>query len=131
MKNKKMILAALASAILATGCKQSNTADENTTGNTNVTSTAERIKGGLTNAWEKTKEVTTNALADVKEGTSNAWANTKYAVTNAWADIKESLGSTEDYTYDKKDEFVTGAQADLNALDQNKQRNRANKCCHV
>jgi hypothetical protein len=118
MKNKSMILAALASAILATGCKQSNTAEENTPGGTNVTSAAENIKAGATNAWEKTKEVTTNALADVKEGTTNAWADTKYAATNAWTDIKESLGSTEDYTYDKKDAFVTGAQADLNALDQ-------------
>jgi hypothetical protein len=118
MKSKSLILAALAGAILATGCKQSNTADENTTGDTNVTSTAENIKNGVTNAWEKTEEVTTNALADVKEGTTNAWANTKYAATNAWTNIKESLGSTEDYTYDKKDAFVTGAQADLNALDQ-------------
>ena len=102
-----MILAALASAILVTGCKPSNTTDENTTGDTNVTSTAENIKGGVTNAW-----------ADVKEGTTNAWANTKYAATNAWTSIKESLGATEDYTYGKKDAFVTGAQADLNALDQ-------------
>ena len=55
-----------------TGCKQSNTAGENATGNTNVTSTAENIKAGVTNAWEKTKEVTTNAMADVKEGTTKA-----------------------------------------------------------
>jgi peptidoglycan hydrolase CwlO-like protein len=85
MKSKSMILAALASAILVTGCKQSNTAGENTTSDTNVTSTAESIKEGA---------------------------------TNAWADVKESLGSTADYTYDKKDEFVTNAQADLDALDQ-------------
>jgi len=107
MKSKSLVLAALASVILATGCKQSNTAVENTTSDTNVTSTAENIKAGVTNVWEKTKEVTTNALADVKEGT-----------TNAWVDIKESLGATEDYTYDKKDAFMTGARADLNALDQ-------------
>jgi hypothetical protein len=118
MKSKSMILAALAGAILATGCKQSNTAGENTASDTNITSTTENIKEGVSNAWAKTKEVATNALSDVKEGTTNAWANTKYAATNAWTDIKESLGSTEDYTYDKKDEFVTGAQADLNALDQ-------------
>src|SRR5665213_3560720 len=117
MKGKSLILAALAGAILATGCKQSNTADENTTGDTNVTSTAENLKTIVTNARDETKEVTTNALTDVKEGTTNAWAHTKYAVTNAWTNIKESLGATEDYTYDKKDEFVTGAQADLNALD--------------
>ena len=79
------MLAALAGAILATGCKQSSTADENTTGDTNVASTADNIKEGATNAWEKTKAVTTNVLADVKEGTTNAWANAKSAVTNAWS----------------------------------------------
>lgn len=40
-----MILAAQASAILATWCKQSNTVGENVTGDTNVTSTIENIKG--------------------------------------------------------------------------------------
>lgn len=113
-----MILAALAGAMLATGCKQSNTADVNATGDTNAPSTAENIKDGVTNAWEKTREATTNVVAEVQAGTTNAWANTKSAVTNAWADIKESLGAADNYTYDKKVEFVTGAQADLNALDQ-------------
>ncbi len=118
MKSKLTIFAALASAILVTACNQSNNAGESTTGDTNVTSTAENIKDGVTNAWGKTKEVTTNVLADMKEGTTNAWANAKYAATNAWTNIRESLGATEDYTFDKKDAFVTGAQADLNALDQ-------------
>jgi hypothetical protein len=96
MKNKALILAALTSAILATGCKQSSKTDENTTDTTNVTSTTKSIE----------------------EGATNAWANTEYASTNVWINIKESLGSTADYTYDKKDEFVTKAQADLDALDQ-------------
>ena len=126
MKSKSLILAALAGAILATGCKPSNTADENTTGDTNVTSMADNIQAGATNAWEKTKEATTNAMADMQEGTTNAWAHTKYAATNAWTNIKESLGATEDYTYDKKDAFVTGAQADLTALDQKMQALSAN-----
>lgn len=112
-----MMLVALASAVLATGCKQSSTADENTTGGTNLTSTVGNGKEGPTNAWEKTKAFTTNALADVKAGTTNAWANTKDAATNAWSNIKESLGATENYTYDRKDEFVASAQADLNAVD--------------
>lgn len=118
MKNKSMILAALAIAILATGCKPSNTAYENTTGDTNAMSTAENVKAGVTNAWEKTKEVTTNALAGMKQGTTNAWAHTKSATTNAWTNIRDSLGANEDYTYDMKAEFVAGAQANLNALDQ-------------
>ncbi len=113
-----MILVALASAVLVTGCKQSNTPDGSATGDTNVTTTAGSLQAGATNAWEKTKEVTTNVLADVREGATNAWANTKYAVTNTWADFTDSLGTNQDYTYDKKAEFVTGAQADLNALDQ-------------
>lgn len=113
-----MMLAALAGAILATGCKQSSSTDQNANGGTNVTSTTENLKEDATNAWAKTKEITTNTLADVQEGTTNAWANTKYAVTNAWADLTESLGTNQDYTYDKKAAFVTGAQADLNALDQ-------------
>lgn len=50
MKSKSMMLAALAGAVLMTGCKQSNTADENTAADTNVTSTAENIKAGATNA---------------------------------------------------------------------------------
>jgi len=50
MKSKSLVLAALASVILATGCKQSNTAVENTTSDTNVTSTAENIKAGATKA---------------------------------------------------------------------------------
>lgn len=54
---------------------------------------------------------------NIKEGATNAWQKTKDAATNAWADVKESLGSASDYTYDKKDEFVTKAQADLDALD--------------
>lgn len=118
MKNKSIMLAALAGAILATGCKQSDTTDQNANGGTNVTSTTDNLKDDATNAWAKTKEITTNTLAGVEEGTTNAWANTKYAITNAWANFTESLGTNQDYPYDKKDAFVTGAQADLNALDQ-------------
>jgi hypothetical protein len=46
-------------------------------------------------------------LANVKEGT-----------TNAWASIKDSLQSATDYTYDKKEDFVAGASADVAAVDQ-------------
>jgi hypothetical protein len=96
MNHKSIMLAALAGAILATGCKPSDTADENRSDGTNVTSTSENLKAGATNAW----------------------ANTKYAVTNTWADFTESLGASQDYPYDKKAAFVTSAQTDLNALDQ-------------
>ena len=108
MKNKSLVFGAFAVAILVTGCKQSNVVGENPaiseTNSVAVTSPADESG---TNAWEKAKETTTNAWASVKEG-----------ATNAWADIKDSAQSTADYTYDKKDEFVAKASADLNVLDQ-------------
>jgi len=111
MKNKPLILAAFVVTILATGCKQSNPADENSTGSdTNslsVTQQLENAKEIATNVWQKTKDTTTNAWSSLKEGT-----------TNAWADIKDSLQTTKDYTYDQKDTFVASASADLDALDQ-------------
>jgi hypothetical protein len=111
MKNKPLILAALAFGILAAGCKQSNPAAENSTASdTNsmtVTQQLQNAKEAVTNAWQETKDATTNAWANMKEGTSNAWA-----------DIKDSAQSTKDYTYDKKDAFVASASSDLDALDQ-------------
>jgi hypothetical protein len=111
MKNKLLILAALAVAISVMGCKQSNPTDENPgttdTNSLSVTQQLENAKEAATNAWQKTKEATTNAWASMKEGT-----------TNAWTDTKESLQSAADYTYDKKDAFVAAASADLDALDQ-------------
>jgi len=104
MKIKPSILTALAITAFATGCKQSNTADENST--------------ATTNAWQQTKTAATNDWAAVKQGATNAWANTKEATTNAWADIKDSMQTSKDYTYDKKDAFVADASADLNTLDQ-------------
>jgi hypothetical protein len=107
MKNKPLILAALVIATLPTGCKQSNPAGSDT----NSLSAA-------TNVWQKTKETTSNAWANVKEGTTNAWAHTEEATVNAWTDIKDSMQTTKDYTYDRKDEFVASASADLDVLDQ-------------
>ena len=111
MKNNLQILAALVATMLATGCKQSNPADENTppsdTNSMSVTQQLQNVKEVATNAWQKAKDTTTNAWASVKEGTSNAWA-----------DVKESMQPTADYTYDKKDAFVAAAKADLDALDQ-------------
>src|SRR5882672_6945557 len=122
MKNQLLIHAAFAVLILGTGCnKQSNSTMENpSTNDSNSLSVTQQLQGTkeiATNAWQKTKEVTTNTLADVKEGTANAWANTKKSTLEAWNDVKESVGSAADYAYDKKDEFVTKARADLDALD--------------
>jgi len=111
MKSKPLILAAFVIATLATGCKQSNPADENSTANdTNSMS--------VTQPLEHTKEVATNAWQNVKDTTTNAWSNLKKGTTNAWAGIKDSMQTTKDYTYDKKEAFVASASADLDALDQ-------------
>jgi hypothetical protein len=111
MKNKPLILAALAIASLATGCKQSNPTVENpAAGDTNSLSVTQQL--------QNTKEVATNAWQNVKDATTNAWFNAKEGTTNAWASFNESAQSAADYTYDKKDEFVAKAQANLNTLDQ-------------
>ncbi|HEY3931161.1 MAG TPA: hypothetical protein VGM58_02205 [Verrucomicrobiae bacterium] len=110
MTNISIILAALTIAVMAAGCKPSNPDENSLSGETNAPS--------ATNAWDKTKETATNSWAEVKEGATNAWATTKEATTNAWTDIKDSFQSTKDYTYDRKDDFVSSANADLNALDQ-------------
>ena len=111
MKNNLQILAALVATMLATGCKPSNQVDENAspsdTNSLSVTQQLQNAKEVATNAWQKVKDTTTNAWASGKEGT-----------TNAWADVKESVQSAADYNYDKKDDFVAKANADLNALDQ-------------
>ena len=111
MKSKPLILAAFVIATLATGCKQSNSADENPpASDTNSLSVTQQL--------ENAKEIATNAWQNVKDTTTNAWSNLKEGTTNAWADIKDSMQATKDYTYDQKDAFVAGANADLDALDQ-------------
>ena len=104
-------MAGLAIAILAAGCRQSNLAGEtpaiSDTNSMSATQQLQSAKNMATNVWQKTKEATTNAWASVKAGT-----------TNAWVDIRESLQPAADYTYEKKDAFVAGAKADLDALDQ-------------
>jgi hypothetical protein len=110
MKNKSLILAALAIATCVVGCKQSNTADENSTASDTNSQPAQQ--------FQNAKEVATNVLQQTKDATTNAWAKVKEGTTNAWADIKDSMQTTKDYTYDKKDAFVTSASADLDALDQ-------------
>jgi len=114
MKNKAFILAALAAAAIATGCNKSNT-DNSLNDSTNEPSTADNMKTDATNAWEKTKEVATNA-----------WDSTKTATAGAWEDIKDSLGATNNYAYDQKDQFVAKAKADLSDLDKKMQSAASN-----
>ncbi len=96
MKNKPLIVGMLAVAILASvGCKKTEMSDASTA-NGDTNSISDQVKEVATNAWQKTKEVT----------------------TNAWASMKESLTAVTDYTYDKKDAFVVGASADVDAVDQ-------------
>jgi hypothetical protein len=112
MKNQLLTMMALAAAMFAAGCKPASQPNENaTSGDTNSslssTQQSENVKDVTTNAWQKIKDTTTNAWENAKEGTSNAWDATK-----------GSLQPAVNYTYDKKDEFVTNATADLVILDQ-------------
>jgi len=99
MKGKLIFLAAFASMVLATGCKQSNQSDEPPTA-TNANSLS-----------------VTQQLQNAKEAATNTWQKVKDTTTNAWADVKESMKPVADYTYEKKDAFVANAKADLDALD--------------
>jgi hypothetical protein len=101
MKNKPLILAAFGvTALVLAGCQQSNTTKDNPavndTNSLSVTQQLQNAREAVTNALEKTKQVT----------------------TNAWANLKDSAQSAVDYTYDKKDAFVANANAELAALDQ-------------
>jgi hypothetical protein len=120
MQHKTLIITILSVAALAAGCKPASQTDENTSANNSQSpsSVSQTVKTDATNAWQKTKEATTDAWANVKEGTSNAWVNTKEVTTNAWSNFKEALQPAADYTYDKKDEFVTAAKADLKTMDE-------------
>jgi predicted nucleic acid-binding Zn-ribbon protein len=96
MKKTILLLTAVALVTAAVGCKKSGTDDNSMNGDTNPPTVSENAATMATNAWQKTKEGT----------------------TNAWAEIKESLSSTADYGYDKKQEFLTAATNDLAVLDQ-------------
>ncbi len=97
MKKNALILTALVIAIAAIGCKKSSPADDNTmAGDTNPPTMTQNATAMATNAWDKTKEAT----------------------TNAWAEIKDSMSSAADYTYDKKEAYLTDATNDLAKLDQ-------------
>ncbi len=99
----QLLIAALAIAALAAGCKKSTPADESSpasgtsSGSMSVTQSLQNAKEAFTNAWQKTKAATTNALENAKEVAQSA----------------------VDYTYDKKDAFAAKASADLESLDQN------------
>jgi hypothetical protein len=111
---RKKFIAGIASAgaicFLVAGCKQSN---------------PEPVAGAKTNdltapttSWQNVKESGSNAVENVKQAGEQTWNNVKEGSTQAWANAKESFASASDYTYDKKDEFVAKAQADLDAVDQ-------------
>ena len=104
INTKLLILTSLPVVMLVTGCNKQSDASSDYSSTNDSSSSAKEM---ATNAWQKTKEVTTNA-----------WEKTKTATVAAWTDMKESVGSTNDYTYDQKDEFVSKANADVSALDQ-------------
>jgi hypothetical protein len=111
MKSEDWIFATLITSTLATGCTRSNVSEESLspsdTNSLSITQQLENAKEIATNAWQTTKEVTTNVMANMEEAT-----------TNEWTDFKESLQPSTDYGYDRKDAFVAGASADVDAVDQ-------------
>jgi hypothetical protein len=104
MKKKSSLAALAVVALLQINCTELVQAQGT---NDTRSSFHQRAEEVVTNAWEKTKETTTNAWADVKRGT-----------TNAWSDFKESIQPASNYTYDKKNAFVSKARSDLDALDE-------------
>jgi hypothetical protein len=110
MKSKPLILAAVVIATLASGCKQSNPAEENP-------ATRDTNSSAVTQQLQNAGQTVTNVWRNVKDAATNAWENTKEATTNAWVDLKDSLQATKDYTYDQKDSYVASASVDLDMLD--------------
>jgi len=105
MPNKIIILGALAGVALVAGCnRKANPAGGNATAGTN--DSLQAAKAAATNAWQKTEAAATNA-----------WTATHAKLAEAWAGVQDTLGAVTDYTYEKKDDFVGKAGADLNALD--------------
>jgi hypothetical protein len=100
MKKQHLLALVLGMAGLAVGCnKSSNNPDDNS-------------------ATTNSSMSVTQEVQNIKEDSSNAWEATKEGASNAWASVKLSLQSSANYSYDKKDAFVTDAQADLAVLDQ-------------
>jgi hypothetical protein len=99
MKKQYLLALVLGVAGLAVGCnKSANPDDSSSATNSSMSATQE--------------------LQNIKVDSSNAWEETKEGASNAWASVKLSLQSSANYTYDKKDAFVTDAQADLAVMDQ-------------
>jgi len=101
MKSKPFICALAVLATLAAGCKQSTSATKADAADSNPPGT----------------NTTSSVLSGAQQGITNAWTKTKEATAQGWEDVKDSIGATGDYTYDRKNEFVTQAQADLKTLD--------------
>jgi hypothetical protein len=98
MKNQLLILLASASvAGLATGCKPSDSADEN-------------------------PPATNSTLQTAKDDAGAALTNTVNATTQAWAEVKADFQSAMGYSYDQKDEFIAKTKADMQVLDQKIQK---------
>jgi hypothetical protein len=99
MKKQHLLALVLGVAGLAVGCNKSANSDDNSSATNSSMSVTQEVQ-------------------NIKEGGSNAWEATKEGASNAWASVKLSLQSSANYTYDKKDAFVTDAQADLAVMDQ-------------
>jgi hypothetical protein len=108
-KSISILTLIVAVTAVVTGCNRDSGNDNSTTVDTNTLTGTNDLSLDNTNP-----SVSQQATAMA----TNAWAKTKEATTNAWQDIKESLSSAWDYSYDKKEAFMTDATNDLSVLDQ-------------
>jgi len=93
MKNQIIILLAVTLAGFATGCKPSNSGEEN-------------------------PSATNSTMQTAQDYAQAALTNTVNATTQAWADVKASFQSAMGYSYDHKDQFIAATKADLQVLDE-------------
>lgn len=106
MKKTSFLSAVLAVAALTAVGEPSVSAGDTNAPSPSAKQQWQSVESGITNTWQ-----------DVKQTTTQAWSAVKTSTTQTWANVKNSVHSATDYTYDKKNEFVTNAQADLDAMD--------------
>ena len=120
MKNRLYILSLAALMITLAGCnKSSNIATEDTnTPSPQTNTTLQSVTASATNAWARTKEMSSDTWQNVRQGSTNAWQNVRDGSIVAWQNAKASFSDAMGESYDKKNDFVAKAQSDLDALDQ-------------
>lgn len=120
MKNRVYILSLAALMTVLAGCGKSTSAatEDTNTPAPQTNTTLQSVTASATNAWARSREVSSNTWQNVRQSSTSVWQNVKDSSIVAWQNAKASFSSAMDDTYDKKDDFVAKAQSDLDALDQ-------------